>query len=126
MKLLLDTHVLIWWLENNKMLTKKSRQKIMEANNVYISAGAIWEIIIKSRIGKLKIPDNLPQKLNDNAFKVLPIQDAHVYTLKAIPNYHRDPFDRIQIAQAKTENLTFVSKDKKVQGYNDTISILKA
>lgn len=125
MKLLLDTNVLIWWLENPSQLSKDARVLIREGDNlVYISAAAIWEITIKKSLNKLQSPDNLESLIKEENFLLLPITANHAFALKNLPSYHKDPFDRIQITQAQMEGLTFLTRDKKIMKYN--ISILPA
>ncbi len=104
MTLLLDTHVLLWWLADPGELSRPARRAIQDgANRIYVSAAVAWEIAIKKGIGKLDAPDELEEMLEANRFLELPITNPHALALRALPNLHRDPFDRILIAQALHE-----------------------
>ena len=106
MNILVDTHVVLWWLDDPKKLSDKARQLIESLeNNIFVSSAVVWEIIIKKSIGKLKAPNNLLEMLKDEGFISLSITDQHVIKLEQLPSIHQDPFDRIQIAQALTEGL---------------------
>lgn len=112
MNLLLDTHVLLWWLDDPALLSSEARTVIAEGRNpVFVSAAAVWEIIIKKARGKLKAPDNLEEVLEQERFQPLPITIPHALAVGALPPLHEDPFDRIQVAQAKVEGLVLVTRD---------------
>ena len=118
MNLLLDTHALLWWLDNPSKLTKEARTAIAEGRNqVRVSAAVVWEIEIKKARGKLRAPDNLKEVLEEERFIPLPITIPHVLALAGLPPIHEDPFDRIQAAQAKLEGLTLVTRDKTLKEY---------
>lgn len=118
MNLLLDTHVLLWWLDDNPGLSRRARTVIADGNNlVFVSAGVIWEIQIKHALGKLKIPKNFRIVLDQQGFELLDITVEHAYAVGKLPLYHRDPFDRILVAQAKLENMILVSRDKRIKKY---------
>lgn len=118
MNLLLDTHVLLWWLDDPKRLSEAARDKIRDdANIVYVSAAMVWEIIIKQALGKLDAPDNLEEVLRECRFTPLPITVAHAMAVGSLPMHHRDPFDRMLVAQAHTEGMTVVTRDPKVLQY---------
>ena len=115
MNLLLDTHVLLWWLEDNPVLSEKARGAIARGRNVvFVSAATAWEIAIKKRLGKLQAPDNLEEVIAANRFEPLPISIAHALAVAELPQHHRDPFDRMLVAQAKAENLTLVTRDELI------------
>ena len=117
--LLLDTHALLWWLEDNPKLSKKARYAIQDCKNlVFISAAVVWEIIIKNGIGKLEIPDDFPEVLATQSFLQLSITVEHAIEVRNLPPIHQDPFDRILIAQTRVEGLTFVTKDQNLKNYN--------
>lgn len=119
MKLLLDTHTLLWWLENPDLLSEESRTAIRDGENaVYISAAVIWEIVIKRAMGKLDIPSNIEQALRANGFSALPVSIAHALAVERLPHLHKDPFDRLLIAQAIAEGLTLVTRDPNVMKYS--------
>lgn len=116
MRLLLDTHALLWWLDGDPQLTKIARAAIGdEQNPVYVSAGSAWEIATKVRIGKLpgavEVAERLPEILTQQAFATLAISLEHARRAGLLPGAHRDPFDRILIAQAQLEGLTLVSNE---------------
>jgi len=118
MRYLADTHILLWWLSDNKELTEEERY-ILQNEAVWISTGAIWEIVIKVRIGKLNIPGNIEEVLNKQSFEILDISLDHVLALETLEEHHSDPFDRIQVAQCITEGLTFMTRDKRIRQYTD-------
>lgn len=119
MNILVDTHVVLWWLDDPKKLSDKARQLIESLeNNIFVSSAVVWEIIIKKSIGKLKAPNNLLEMLKDEGFISLSITDQHVIKLEQLPSIHQDPFDRIQIAQALTEGFTLITKDEKMLQYD--------
>jgi len=119
MKLLLDTHVLLWWLDDPVLLSRQARDAIREGkNSVYVSAVVTWEIVIKNSLGKLDIPSDLEDVLVANRFLQLPITVSHTTAVRRLPNYHRDPFDRMLIAQAMCEELTVVSRDSNIHKYS--------
>jgi PIN domain nuclease of toxin-antitoxin system len=118
MNLLLDTHVLLWWLDDNPGLSRRARTVIADGNNlVFVSAAVICEIQIKHALGKLKIPKNFRIVLDQQGFELLDITVEHAYAVGKLPLYHRDPFDRILVAQAKLENMILVSRDKRIKKY---------
>jgi PIN domain nuclease of toxin-antitoxin system len=125
MNMLLDTHVLLWWLNEDPTLSAKSQAAIADSKNlVFVSAVTIWEIRIKEALNKLKIPDNFKDVLDEQPFNLLNITHEHAHAIKDLPAYHRDPFDRMLIAQAKVEGLTLVTRDVHLKKYR--ISILAA
>ncbi len=118
MNLLLDTHVLLWWLDNHPTLSKKAKAAIADGKNlVFISAVIIWEIRIKQELGKLEIPRNFRRVLEDQPFEILDITVEHAYAVGDLPAHHRDPFDRMLVAQAKVEGLTLVTRDIHLKKY---------
>ncbi|CAN5564547.1 type II toxin-antitoxin system VapC family toxin [soil metagenome] len=121
MRLLLDTHVLIWYLEGDKTLSPHYRQAIVNANNdVLVSVASLWEIAIKINIGKLKISGSLSdvfQQLKNQTIHLLSIKPGHILQSASLPLHHRDPFDRMIIAQSQVEFLTVVSVDPAFSKY---------
>lgn len=123
MKLLLDTHAFIWWDDDYKRLPEPLLAALRDSKNVvYLSLASIWEMQIKVQLGKLKFDIPLPEKIANqqekNNIQLLPITKAHIFELSALSHHHRDPFDRLLIAQAHTEKLYFVSHDSKIAQYN--------
>jgi PIN domain nuclease of toxin-antitoxin system len=114
----LDTHVLLWSLSSPERLSKVARTAIENPGNiVFVSAAAAWEVAIKAALGKLRAPSNLANQIAAANFQELPITIAHALALKQLPNLHRDPFDRIMLAQARAAGLTFVTADPEVLQY---------
>ena len=118
MSLLLDTHVLLWWLDDHPTLSMKARAAIADGENlVFISAVVIWEIRIKQALGKLQIPKNFRKVLGDQPFEMLDITVEHAHAVGDLPAHHRDPFDRMLVAQAKVEGLTLMTRDTRLKKY---------
>ncbi|MFC1825186.1 type II toxin-antitoxin system VapC family toxin [Thermodesulfobacteriota bacterium] len=125
MNLLLDTHVLLWWLDDNPTLSGRAREAIAEGTNlVFVSAAVIWEIRIKQSLGKLKVPKDFENILDQQPFEMLAITAEHAHAVGNLSSYHRDPFDRMLIAQAWVEKLTVVTRDIYFKKYK--IPILQA
>ena len=123
MKLLLDTHALIWWHEDNAKLSRAAFEAIRDPDNaVFLSVVNAWEMQIKTQLGKLSVansvPDVIRSEIEGNGFRVLPVTLDYVYDLDARPFHHKDPFDRLLIAQARHEGLTLVSSDKPIRAYD--------
>ena len=119
MRLLLDTHAFLWWLDDNPKLGAEAREAIASpSSTVYISSASIWEISIKVKIGKLEIasPD-LVQEIEASHFIHLPIEAHHAWLAGSLPRHHDDPFDRMLLAQAQSEELVLVTRDPALQGY---------
>ncbi|MBD2278582.1 MULTISPECIES: type II toxin-antitoxin system VapC family toxin [Nostocales] len=119
MGFLLDTHVLLWWLANDPKLSADVREIIRNpVNDSFVSAATIWEIAIKTSLGKLKQPDDLLAVLRDNRFQVLDISAEHCLNVGSLPWHHKDPFDRMLISQALVEGLTIITVDQKFKFYD--------
>lgn len=117
MRLLLDTHTLLWWLADED-LNAQAREAIADpANLVAVSAASVWEISIKKALGKLAAPDDLEQQVQTGGFVPLPLSIAHGIAAGRLPRHHDDPFDRMLIAQALAEGLTIVTCDKRFDDY---------
>ncbi|HEY1478106.1 MAG TPA: type II toxin-antitoxin system VapC family toxin [Chthoniobacterales bacterium] len=118
MKLLLDTQVLIWSLAADRRLKSTARRAIEDGSNrVWVSAASAWEIEIKTALGKLQVPGDLLTQMTAVKFDELAIRIEHALYLRHLPALHRDPFDRIIIAQALCEGLTLVTTDPIMRGY---------
>ena len=122
MKLLLDTHALLWFIGNNPELSKASRQSIEDpANDKFVSAVSLWEIAIKISLEKLKLPrpfgEVFPHQLEVNGFELLPISCGQLTQLASLPFHHRDPFDRLLIAQAMADGMIIVIRDPEFSKY---------
>jgi PIN domain nuclease of toxin-antitoxin system len=117
-RLLLDTHVFLWWLADSAELSDSARKAIAdERNEVFVSAASGWEISIKRATGKLKAPDNLDALVEESGFTPLPITFFHGEQAGALPVHHKDPFDRMLIAQAQAEGLLIVTRDPWIPRY---------
>lgn len=110
MNLLLDTHVLIWWDEGRK-LANDARRAIESADAVYVSAASAWEVAIKIGLGRLRPTRTIALAASESGFLELPVTFLHAERVAGLPWYHRDPFDRLLIAQAEVEGLTLVTRD---------------
>lgn len=125
MNLLLDTHTLIWALENNPALSGNARDAIIDgANMVFVSSASAWEISIKRTMGKLKAPGNLLEEIELHRFTQLNMNFDHAQLAGELPDIHKDPFDRMLIAQANIEKLTLVTRDSTIAKYD--VDILEA
>jgi PIN domain nuclease of toxin-antitoxin system len=120
-RLLLDTHVLLWWLAGRRMSAEACDAIAEPANDIAVSAATAWEISIKKALGTLVAPDDLEEQLRANSFESLPIQIAHAVHAGALPRHHDDPFDRMLVAQATIEQLTIVSRDNRFSHYGVTL-----
>ena len=119
MNVLLDTHVALWWLDDHPKLLPKYREIITDTNNlIYVSAATVWEINIKAGLGKLVISDTYLDVLRREGFLELDVNWSHAQRVGELPAIHSDPFDRLLIAQAQIEKLTFLSVDKFVRKYD--------
>lgn len=118
MKLLLDTHVLLWGALRKKRLGPLATAAIEDpANDAFVSVVSVWEIEIKRGKGKLRIAAEIEEALVGQSLKPLPVTFEHVLAVESLPRHHRDPFDRMLIAQAQVEGLTLVTSDRQIRGY---------
>ena|SRR5437868_14396005 len=124
MKLLLDTHTFLWFIKDNPRLSVSAKAWLESDADLLLSIACLWEISIKVSIGKLTLAQPfdifLPQQLADNDIEILPISLAHLGIVSTLPFHHRDPFDRLLIAQAITEQLPIVSIDAAFDAYSVT------
>lgn len=115
---LLDTPILLWWLSNDKKLSTKIKNLIIEPkNHILVSTATIWEIVIKKSLKKLEAPDNLKEIILSNDFDILSITADHVLYLEHLPLLHNDPFDRLLIAQSIVEDVILVTADTTIPHY---------
>jgi PIN domain nuclease of toxin-antitoxin system len=122
-KLLLDTHVLLWWLADDARLGAQTRDLIADpANDVLVSVVSLWEIAVKTRIGKLTASlDDILVAMRENGFIRLGVEDTHLRALMGLPLHHRDPLDHLLIAQAMAEGAVFCSDDVSAEKYSENI-----
>ncbi|MFZ5997808.1 MAG: type II toxin-antitoxin system VapC family toxin [Nitrospirota bacterium] len=122
MRALLDTHAFLWWLTDDPQLPQNIRDIIADGSNeLYFSAASCWEIAIKAQLGKLMLPDKpavfISDQLAINGIQSLPIQSSHALHVFNLPALHRDPFDRMLIAQAQLENMPIITSDPLIALY---------
>lgn len=118
MRLLIDTHVAIWWLRDPRLLSASARDAIRDGrNDVFVSAASVWEIGLKVAKKKLRVPDGYLRALEKDGFSSLDIRPVHAERAPQLPDHHADPFDRLLIAQALCENLVFVTRDDALMEY---------
>jgi PIN domain nuclease of toxin-antitoxin system len=113
--LLLDTHTFLWWDEDK--LPRKVVERIQSAGEVYVSAASAWEVAIKAALGKIDVREALSTAIADYGFSPLPVALEHADAVRTLPMHHRDPFDRMLVAQAKVEGLTLVTRDEAIRRY---------
>ena len=118
MRLLLDSHVALWWLDSHPALGPGCRRSIEQADLVCYSAVTPWELGIKKALGKISYPAGLPDKLEAEGFEALPISPRHAEHAATLPPHHRDPFDRMLVAQAQIESLALVTADRFLHPYD--------
>ncbi|NET57989.1 MAG: type II toxin-antitoxin system VapC family toxin [Symploca sp. SIO2E6] len=121
MKLLLDTHTFLWFINDSPQLSKDAKNLLESEADLLLSVASLWEIAIKVSIGKLSLPDRydkfIPQQLTVNEIEILPISMVHLAMVAKLPFHHRDPFDRLLIAQAMVEQVSIVSIDVVFDSY---------
>lgn len=118
MKYLLDTHMFIWCMENSSRLKPETRKIVKDASkSIFISMVTPWEITIKVMLKKLQLDIPIPKLFNNLEFEILPIKLDHILALLKLPPIHKDPFDRMLVAQAKSEKLNLLSSDPKIHSY---------
>ena len=123
MRLIIDTQVLIWWTNDVSNISHRVQDIIFDLDNeLWLSLASIWEMQIKISLGKLDLPRSLPDiiatQIDKNQLEILPIELSHVYALDQLPLHHRDPFDRLIIAQSLTEKMPIASIDKAFDAYS--------
>ncbi len=125
MRLLLDTHLVLWAMQDARALSAAARRYLREADAVFVSAASLWEIAIKSGLGKLEVNSvRLEQTLNEAGFQQLPVHWSHALKLRELPPLHRDPFDRMLVAQALTEPLRLLTHDAALVAYSDLVTLV--
>ena len=117
-RLLLDTHVFLWWRADSPRLRPEIRGKVGAAGLVYVSAASAWEGTIKAALGKLRLPGPFSVGVAESRFEQLPVTFEHAEAVAELPGHHRDPFDRLLIAQARCEGLVVVTHDQRFRAYD--------
>jgi PIN domain nuclease of toxin-antitoxin system len=117
-RLLVDTHALLWWLTDDASLSPVARDALADpSHEPLVSAASVWEIAIKRSLGKLTAPDDLPDQIGKAGFQFLPVSAAHAWEVRDLPAHHRDPFDRLLVAQALIEGLPVITADARFGEY---------
>ena len=125
MRLLLDTHALLWWLDDAPTLSAAATAAIADPGNIiFVSVASLWEIAIKRATRKLELPDEFEEVLSQQGFQFLDVKAGHTFGLRSLPLLHRDPFDRMLVVQAQVEDLRIVTRDARIISYD--VPILEA
>ena len=126
MRVLLDTHLLLWWLAASPSLPEQARALIgASENTVFVSAVSLWEIWLKESLGKLRLPADFEERLAEGAFESLPLTGKQARLVASLPWHHRDPFDRMLVAQAQAEDLILATADEVVAAYGDFVQFVR-
>ncbi len=123
MRIILDTHAFLWWIIDDPQLSPRAREIMGEGDNdLFLSVASGWEIAIKAQLGRLRLPDRadrfVPEQLTRNGIEVLPIQMSHVLHVARLPEIHRDPFDRLIVAQSIIEKVPILTHDEHIREYS--------
>lgn len=125
MRLLLDTHIFLWCIQGNARRTKSIRSKLLHASEIYVSSASIWEMTIKIKLNKLEGNiETIVGAISESGFSELPITSAHAAAVSKLPDIHRDPFDRMLIAQAISEPLRFLTADVLLGQYSELVQVI--
>lgn len=124
MKLLADTHVVVWWLLDSPELSDDIKDLLDTVPQTHVSAVTPWELAVKQALGKLDGPDDLPERIQGCQLKALPVTAEHGIRAARLPLHHRDPFDRMLVAQAQAEDLTIITRDSWIPKYD--VQVLRA
>ncbi|MBK9308638.1 MAG: type II toxin-antitoxin system VapC family toxin [Nitrospira sp.] len=125
MNLLLDTHVFLWFVIQSPRLSRSIYHQIETTPLVYVSAALLWEVVIKIQVKKLSgDPEELAAKIADSGFQELPVSVVHTLALERLPSHHRDPFDRILVAQAYVEHLRLLTADSGLKPYGSVCQVI--
>jgi PIN domain nuclease of toxin-antitoxin system len=117
-RILLDSNVLVWWAEGNSRISPRLRGQIENRPLAFASLASAWEIAIKSSIGRLRLPLDFEEFLDRFGFELLPVRLDHIREIETLPFHHRDPFDRMLIAQARLEGLQIITRDRHLEAYD--------
>ncbi|NKB23716.1 MAG: PIN domain-containing protein [Kiritimatiellae bacterium] len=119
MNLLLDTHILLWWLDDHPNLPNEAKQSIENPNHlIVVSVVTLWAIAIKASLGKIDVPTEFEAALDGEPFQQLAIKLYHAHAIRNLPAHHRDPFDRMLVVQTQQETLTLMTHDKQFSAYD--------
>jgi PIN domain nuclease of toxin-antitoxin system len=124
LRILLDTHLLLWWLSASSSLSVEAREMIRDPENtVFVSAVSLWEIWLKESLGKLHVPVDFTDRLAVEDFESLPLTASQTRQVSSLPWHHRDPFDRMLIAQAQFETLVLLTADENLATYGGVVHV---
>lgn len=123
MRLILDTHIVLWWLADDTTMSDGTKDMIDTELDVFVSAATLWEVSIKTSLGKLG-PVDLPERILASGLRELPMTGMHSIVAGRLPGIHKDPFDRMLIAQAKTEDLTLMTRDEQIAKYDVSLLLI--
>lgn len=118
MRLLLDTHVILWTLGGDRALSGEATDAVRRADQLYVGAVTLAEIGVKCALGRLSVPQDLVRVVVESGMRLLPLQPDHGLAVAGLPLVHRNPFDRLLVAQAAAEGLTLVTADRRIRGYD--------
>ena len=119
MRFLVDTHALLWALGAPSTLSREARDVLADPSNlIVVSSASLWECAIKASIGKLDLPEDFFDSIPEAGYEVMPIRISHLNVYRTLPMHHRDPFDRMLVAQARAEALTLISRDPDIAKYD--------
>ena len=122
MRFLVDTHALLWALGEPGTLSREARDALADPSNlIVVSSASLWECAIKASIGKLDLPEDFFDSIPEAGYEVMPIGISHLNVYRTLPMHHRDPFDRMLVAQARAEALTLISRDPDIAKYDVTV-----
>jgi PIN domain nuclease of toxin-antitoxin system len=126
LRILLDTHLLLSWLSGSPSLSEQAPMLISDPENtVFVSAVSLWEVWLKESLGKLRLPEDFQERLAAESFESLPLTAAQARHVAVLPWHHRDPFDRMLIAQANVENLLLLTADEVLTAYGDLVKLVR-
>lgn len=119
---LLDTHIFVWAMEGSKLLPESIKNKIADPNNkIFVSVASIWEIVIKRNLKKIKVAFDIETSIGKAGIEVLAIEASHALETEKLPPHHKDPFDRMLVAQAIVEKLMIITEDEKIKKYDVSV-----
>ena len=126
MRVLLDTHILLWWLSDDRRLPKDAEKIIKDGDNlVYVSAASVWEIAIKATLGQIKAdPFAVQESIAPSGLLNLPVTGTHAAHVSRLPHHHRDPFDRMLVAQSLVEPMRLLTTDRLLARYGETVLLV--
>ncbi|HZV54288.1 MAG TPA: type II toxin-antitoxin system VapC family toxin [Rhodocyclaceae bacterium] len=125
MRVLLDTHIFLWAVTDSRKLKAAARQRMLAADQIYVSAASIWEIAIKARLGKIQgDPEQLALVIEDSGFIELPVSARHAARVAQLPLHHHDPFDRLLVAQSLSEPLLLMTADEVLARYGGLVEVV--